>query len=310
MSNLRHRGLKLGRFSLNRRHIGAQLALRSWPFPHGSGRLADLFFPRLSFESTQCTVVTTDGFRMAVQPSDLIGRHIYLTGEFDRSTFEVLQDFAQPGDTLLDIGANIGYVSACFLWNIAGSFVVAVDPQPGVIELLTENLSHFEEKRHKIFPVAVSDKDGVGHMEICSNNRGASRLSSSNNEGGVEVKVWSFSHLLSEAQIEKVDLIKLDVEGKEENIVSAMAPILDRIRPRAIVFEEHSNKSAPTGPIGMIFGEAGYRIFGIRKTIWSLELVPIKEASDCTANDYIAVRTPTIIPSRALRKYSALYDNF
>ena len=41
--------------------------------------------------------------------NDHFGRHIYLTGEFDRTTVEVLLKFAR------DVGANIGYVGACFL---------------------------------------------------------------------------------------------------------------------------------------------------------------------------------------------------
>jgi FkbM family methyltransferase len=296
----------LGRFSFNRRHIGAQLALRLWPFPRGSGRLTDRLFSRLSFGSEKFSIITSDGFPMLVQPSDLIGRHLYLTGEFDRSTFEVLHDFSQPGDTLLDIGANIGYVSSCFLWNDPQSSVVAVDPQPGVIELLRENLSRYEEHRYKVFQVAVSDRDGVGMMEICNNNRGASRLTNSSGESSVQVNVWSFSRLIAEAKIEKVNLIKLDVEGNEENIVSAMAPILDRIRPRAIVFEEHGDKSAPDGTIGRLLGCAGYRIFGIRKKLLKLELVPIHDPSNCTTNDYIAVHESTLVPNRALRKYSIL----
>jgi FkbM family methyltransferase len=287
-------------------HIGAQLALRSWPFPRGSGRLADVFFSNLPFGSEPSSIITSDGFPMLIQPSELIGRHLYLTGEFDRSTFEVLHNFSQPGDRLLDVGANIGYVSACFLWNVPKSSVIAVDPQPGVIELLRNNLGHFEPNRYQIFSVAVSDKSGIGTMEICTNNRGASRLTNSIGECSVQIDIWSFSQLLAEAKIEKINLIKLDVEGYEERVISAMAPMLDRIQPRAIIYEDHGNKSAPDSVIGRTLREAGYCIFGIRKGLLRLELMPIRAASDCVFNDYVAVRSSMTAPSRALRKYPAL----
>src|ERR1019366_9617231 len=99
---------------MNRQHILAQILLRSWPFPRGAGRIIDHYFSRLAFDDEIASVLTTDGFTINVIPNDLIGRHIYLTGEFDRSTVEVLLKFSNPEDVLLDIGANIGYVSACF----------------------------------------------------------------------------------------------------------------------------------------------------------------------------------------------------
>jgi len=247
---------------------------------------------------------------MLVSPSELIGRTLYLTGEFDRSTFEVLHNFSEPGDMLFDIGANIGYVSACFLWNVPNSSAVAVDPQPGVIELLRSNLNLFQPNRYQIFAVAVSDSTGIGSMEICEGNRGASRITSSNGENLVKVDMWSFPQLVAEARIDTINLIKLDVEGCEERIISSMAPILQRIKPRAIIYEEQGDKSAPDRAIGRILGGAGYRIFGIRRGFLKLQLIPIRSASDCITNDYIAVQSSATIPERALRKYPALRKLF
>src|SRR6266511_2626448 len=109
------------------------MLLRPWPFPRGAGRIVDKFFGGLHFRTNEATVQTTDGFAMTVNPNELIGRHIYLTGEFDRSIIEILCNFSQPNDVLLDVGANIGYVSACFLKNVQESRAIAVEPQEGVL---------------------------------------------------------------------------------------------------------------------------------------------------------------------------------
>ena len=137
---------------MNRQHILAQILLRSWPFPRGTGRIIDHYFSRLAFDDEIASVLTTDGFTINVIPNDLIGRHIYLTGEFDRSTVEVLLKFSNPEDVLLDIGANIGYVSACFLQNVPRSKVIAVEPQPQIVDLLQLNLAPFGNGRYKVFP--------------------------------------------------------------------------------------------------------------------------------------------------------------
>jgi hypothetical protein len=115
-----------GDLLLNPEHIIPQTLLRLWPFPRGAGRICGRYFPDLTFRyfpdlTFRCevaTVRTTDGFSVKVRPNELIGRHFYLTGAFDRSTFEVLLMLAKPGDVLLDIGANIGYISACFLQRV------------------------------------------------------------------------------------------------------------------------------------------------------------------------------------------------
>ena len=143
-------------FSINERHIGAQLFLRCWPFVNGQGRLVDNLFSNLPFEQELKIVRTTDGFEMTVDPNDLIGRHIYLTGKFDRSVFRILSNFARPDDTLLDIGANIGYVCGCFLQNVPQSKVIAIEPQPVVLNQLRANLQQFGTDRYCVFPIALS----------------------------------------------------------------------------------------------------------------------------------------------------------
>jgi FkbM family methyltransferase len=274
---------------MNRQHKALQILLRLWPFPRGAGRIIDYCFSKIAFDDDIVTVRTTDGFDMNIMPNDLIGRHIYLTGEFDRSTAELLFNFAAPGDTLLDIGANIGYVSACFLKNVPNSKVIAVEPQPAVLDLLRDNLGRFGPDRHQVVPVAVSDRNDDGWLEICALNKGASRLTTQSNGLTTRVEMWSADRLFSRLNLDKVDLIKLDVEGHEDVVLRASRAALQRLKPRAIVFEDHACKAAPNGSIGVLMRMLGYRILGVRKRLMTLDLIPILTEEDCRFNDYIAV---------------------
>lgn len=93
--------------------IARQFFTRVYPFRRGHGRiLTRTWLGKLDLGSEPLTTTALEGFRIDVYPNDLIGRHILLTGQFDRTVVEVLCRFAQVGDTLLDIGANIGYQSA------------------------------------------------------------------------------------------------------------------------------------------------------------------------------------------------------
>jgi FkbM family methyltransferase len=271
----------------NKEHQIAQLLLRAWPFPRGAGRIADRLFRNLSFSEQTAKVRTTDEFYMTVWPNDWIGRHIYLSGEFDRSVVEVLCKLAKPGDILLDVGANIGYVSACFLQNVQESHVVAVDPQPGIVELLRENLSQFGS-RQQVLPIALSDRDGSCYLQIEKGRLGASKIVEHSTSDTHLVEMWSASTLLKKLELPKLDLIKLDVEGHEKQVLSSLLPAIERYRPRAILFEDHSTMAAPTKPIGAMLKAAGYMVFGIEKHLLNLKMIPIHSEADCTCNDYIA----------------------
>jgi FkbM family methyltransferase len=281
---------------MNSEHIAAQILLRSWPFPRGAGRLIDKFFSKSRFAADVADVNTTDGFRMSVRPNDLIGRHIYLTGEFDRTTVEILCDFSESGDTLCDIGANIGYVSACFLKNVSSSTVISIEPQPAVLDLLGRNLAQFGQ-RSSIYPIALSDKSGTMPFVINKENNGMSRLAASNEVGSVMVPVVACDEFFNGYAFEKIDLMKIDVEGHESRILEASKQFIKRLRPRAILFEDYQGRSIRT--ITTTLDEVGYEVFGIKKQLTRVCL--LRAFSE--TSDYVAISRSRPIPPHATEKY-------
>jgi FkbM family methyltransferase len=283
---------------LNREHLLPQLLLRSWPFPRGAGRLTDKFFRKLPFKNKVETVTTTDRFPITVMPNDLIGRHIYLTGEFDRSIVEILTAFSEPGDTLLDIGANIGYVSACFLKLVQGSEVVAVEPQREVLSLLTQNLAPFG--RHQIYPYAISNHDGECHFEVHVENSGGGRIVFVPSGNTVTLQLRSADSLFRETSLTKVDMVKIDAEGAETDIVRSCLPHFDRLQPRCIVFEDNAGQMRQGGALREAFDVLGYRVFGVRKSLAKIALI---EADATYAHDYVAISSRRQVPAAARQKY-------
>jgi hypothetical protein len=140
--------------------------------------------------------------------------------------------------------------------------------------------------RVSVEPIALSDKRGELRFHVDNVNRGASRISP---DGEIVVPAVDAADLLS--GIDRVDLIKIDVEGHELTILSAMENELNRLRPRAILLEDHGVAAAPQGPIGSILVRCGYSVFGINKRLLKTRLVPIRMPGDCRFNDYIAIRS-------------------
>jgi FkbM family methyltransferase len=131
--------------------------------------------------------------------------------------------------TVVDCGANVGLFSL-FLKDAAR--VVAVEPNPAVNRRLKKNLET-NGVAATVIEAAISNRDGTVRMDFAS---GPSVLSSIG-ESGAEVRSISLDSLLSEAEIDSVDLLKLDLEGHEIDALSGGADALRKGRIKRIVAE-------------------------------------------------------------------------
>ncbi|MEH6757963.1 MAG: FkbM family methyltransferase [Parasphingorhabdus sp.] len=256
---------------------------RNWPFANGSGRILDKWAQNIDLGSSEQSAKTSDGFSMHVLTDDLIGRHILLSGKFDRSIVQLLLDHARDGDVLLDIGANIGYVTACFLAKVKRSQAICVEPQPGIVELLQTNMEQFGD-RVVTHQVALSDESGELRFHIDKANRGASRIS---DDGEIVVSAIAAGKFLR--SVVKLDIVKIDVEGHEQAIFTGLRDELARLKPRAILFEDQLQLASPQGAIGSILHGIGYKIYGVDKKLFMTSLVEVNSSQDCRFNDYLAL---------------------
>lgn len=236
----------------------------------------------MSFGSGVVLTRTSDGVPMHVFGDDLIGRHIIISGKFDRSLVQLLLKRARRGDVLVDIGANVGYVSATFLQNIPESCAICFEPQPGIKDLLERNLAPFGN-RVEINSVGLSNADGVLQFCVNTENRGASRLDPQD-----ETRVPVLHAGVALARFDRVDFIKIDVEGHEEAIFSAITSELARLRPRGILFESIGGLSADDR-IARLLISSGYNIFAARKELLRTRLVRVGLQRKERANDFLAL---------------------
>lgn len=272
-------------------------AARNWPFENGSGRLIDRYGGDICLGSGEIDCKTADGFTMRVLANDHIGRHIALQGAFDASIIRALCRFAEDGDHCLDIGANIGYVSALLLHRIPNSTIVSVEPQPAVGKLLRHNLSQFDAQRWRVVEAGLSDDEGEAFMRVDKANLGASAIVDASAEDTIPIPLISTDRFL--AGFDRLDLIKMDIEGHEQVVFEAGLDQLKRLQPKAILFEDIKKVSGPKSPIGQAIATLGYRLFALRKRLTRTELVPVSQENAAQFHDFIAVSCRREIPAAA-----------
>lgn len=142
---------------------------------------------------------------------------------------------AAPFDTLVDLGANIGLTSLWLARTYGFKKVVAVEPSPENAEIVRINLRN-NGLTGEVVEAAVGARNGTAHFAASpESNQG--RLSTGDSDG-FDVAVVTVDSVLKAGDIDGViDVLKLDIEGGEEDLVQGNLQWLSRVR--RIVAELH-----------------------------------------------------------------------
>lgn len=152
-------------------------------------------------------------------------RILFTPQYFDEAERLFLKSRMRPGFVFIDIGANIGGY-CLFAGANAGpqARILAIEPQPQIFERLVYNIRQNPFATIKALNCAVADKDGEISLFVDSHNQGETsmRMVNSSTAGQVlRVPAFALAGLLAHEGIERVDAVKLDVEGAEDLILEA-----------------------------------------------------------------------------------------
>lgn len=164
------------------------------------------------------------GARMRLYPDGNVceKRVLFTPQYFDPVERDLLASRMREGFTFIDIGANIGAYSL-FVAARAGrsARILAVEPQPEVFARLTFNIAQNPFGTVKAVACALADKPGELTLFIDPANRGESsvRILSSMAGSAVKVPAMTLLALVENEGYDRIDAVKLDVEGAEDLIL-------------------------------------------------------------------------------------------
>jgi len=164
------------------------------------------------------------GAKMRLYPDGNVceKRVLFTPQYFDATERELLASRLRDGFTFIDIGANIGAYSLFVAARAGrGARILAVEPQPEIFARLAFNIAQNPFGTVKAVACALADKPGELTLFIDSTNRGESSVRILNSSAGTSVKVPAMTLLsLVEGEgYERIDAVKLDVEGAEDLIL-------------------------------------------------------------------------------------------
>lgn len=147
----------------------------------------------------------------------------------------------QPGDVVLDCGANVG-VFAREALAAGARLVVAIEPAPENLECLRRNLGQeVAAGRVIIYEKGVWDKDDWLTIYTVPNNPAADSfvLTPEGAVPSVRLPLTTIDKLVRELGLERVDYIKMDIEGAEQQALVGARETLRRFRPRLAISSYH-----------------------------------------------------------------------
>ena len=178
--------------------------------------------------------VEIDGFKYFLDEKDSLGlsvSHIH-----EKTETGIIKKEIQKGDIVIDVGAHIGYHTLIFAKLVGKEGrVYAFEANYENFKILQKNVreNNFENVicENKI----ISDK--VGKVEMFSlDSSTANRLFDEGNNKKTEVESISLDQYFKE-KLEKVDFVKLDIQGAEPLAVKGMEKIMDR-NPKMKILQE------------------------------------------------------------------------
>jgi FkbM family methyltransferase len=199
------------------------------------------------------------GYMMFNRLDEYIGQSLEQYGEYNGAEGDFLCGLLSPGQTVVEVGANIGTHTTALAKAVGETGkVIAFEPQPGVFQLLCANIAVNNYAQVATMPVAAGAKPRRSRMPRVDyskpGNFGAVALNNADDAGDI-VTVGRFDDML---QIKSCRLLKVDAGGMELDPLQGGEELIKRHKPILYVENDRKEKSAALISFIMALGYAPY----------------------------------------------------
>jgi FkbM family methyltransferase len=183
--------------------------------------------------------------------NDASGRAI-LRGQFEQAECRFVERFLEPGMTVLDIGAHHGFYSLLASRKVAPSGrVISFEPSPREREKLARHLAWNSSENVRVEETALGEADGPADFFVVARKEtGCNSLRQPQTKHPtrrLQVQVQRLDEYLRSRQMDRVDFIKLDVEGAELSVLQGAGEIFDRSPRPVLLCEVQDLRTKPWG---------------------------------------------------------------
>lgn len=195
---------------------------------------------------------------------------------YDRAERDfVIAGLQGPDPVYVDVGANFGLYVLDAVLRAPRARILAVEPQRELLERLAVNLTFLETAGHDavsriVFVAAAAGaEDGALTLQA---NADASVRALTEGADGETVPVRPLLTILADARIDRIDVLKIDIEGWEDRAIAPFAAgAPDTLLPRRIVIEHALRRLWLSDCVAQLQAR-GYRVAGTTRANTLLQL--------------------------------------
>jgi FkbM family methyltransferase len=246
---------------------------------------------------------------MEVDSSEIIGCGISHTGIFEIPVVEAIFRLVDRSDTVLDIGANIGYMTAVAL-SAGAKKVISFEPHPDLFARLLRNVRRWEKEpqyagRVDLRNEAIDSEKGRSTLFIPKvefvGNQGIATLETKTDQAAfqrMEVAATTLDAVI-DVDCGPVGLLKIDIEGHEFQAFKGASGSLRTEKIRDIIYECMEGVDSQAS---RLLASYGYSIFGLRGSLAGPMLREGLKAGKLRLGDHNLVAT--LDPDRVRKRMS------
>ncbi|HVR41175.1 MAG TPA: FkbM family methyltransferase [Thermoanaerobaculia bacterium] len=252
-------------------------AFRIWPFMHGRGWI--LRAARLLLGSNPIRFDIGRGAFIDGTLDDWMILWTFMCRHEADAPFQRSLDLVQRDAVVLDVGANFGVWS--LLASKRGANVHAFEPVPAMVSRLRDHIALNDANSIAVHTIALGENEGTApFFAVTSRNTGASALvRRAEDDVELRVDVITLDHWIERENIDRVDLMKVDVEGAEILVFRGARRFLSSANAPIVFFEINeklcASFGATTRDVKQLLVECGYGIYRWRRS--KFESVSLEE---------------------------------
>ena len=185
--------------------------------------------------------VTRQGINYKLDISKVVDHNLYYGYKDDIYNF-VLNDI-RSAKFILDIGANIGNSSLFYTSINPNAYILAFEPHPNTYKLAEENLKLNKFPNIHLLNIGLAEKkESLKLYEVNDNNPGMNRILTESNDFPFKtIEVDRLDTVCQQHKIDKIDFIKIDVEGFEYSVLSGGREVIQTSKPVLFIEVDDNN---------------------------------------------------------------------
>ncbi|HEV2170738.1 MAG TPA: FkbM family methyltransferase [Candidatus Binatus sp.] len=185
-------------------------------------------------------------------------------GTYEAAKQAMIRRRLRPGMTFIDVGANVGFftLQAAQLVGNSGR-VISIEPAPQNYEYLNRSIQLNGYANTRALPIALSDRDGTANLQILplSTAHTFTQLKPQySNLPKVTVPTKTLDAVVAEEKLERVDMVKIDVQEWEIEVLRGSIETLQS-NPQLVMFLDLPKRLEMRRAIAEILAPFGYTYF-------------------------------------------------